>query len=340
MLRAPRLSGRDMMYFDELCYGEHEVKRMLKNRSPYISLHDLNDVIGIGAESVRIFMASEGAIEAQGGGTSGEALSLAAMKAAIERKTQRKTNEKLSSLLIIADDPPKERMIRAVKSLAFDILRALDESTSPEALERSIEVAHERIEAYRASNEPDPVGDILRDALSIESIEQKTATESDGFVFSGDRERRAQDGTNDRAAAERGMKHAVIAELRCTVTGRSNSDIDHKMVRCFNAYSDAQHKAWKYHQQHGYDFYGPEWLSDRALVTLRRIASRTEEKLDKQALKTLTDHGFIKRFRKTWRLTAKGEVAIKYHRERDAWKKQQTKLAKLPAHEADPTGTR
>jgi hypothetical protein len=58
-------------------------------------------------------------------------------------------------------------MIRAVKSLAFDILRAIDESMPPETLERSIELAHERIRTYRATNEPEYVANILRDALSF-----------------------------------------------------------------------------------------------------------------------------------------------------------------------------
>jgi len=64
------LSGRrDMMFISELCCGYIEVMRMLKN-GPYISLHDLD---GIG-----LFVESEGAIEVNGGGTSGEALSQAA----------------------------------------------------------------------------------------------------------------------------------------------------------------------------------------------------------------------------------------------------------------------
>jgi len=74
-------------------------------------------------------------------------------------------------------------MIAAIKSLAFDILRALDEATSPEALEHSIEVAHKSIETYRAANEPERVADILRDSLSIDAIEQKKATENKRFVF-------------------------------------------------------------------------------------------------------------------------------------------------------------
>jgi hypothetical protein len=119
------------------------------------------------------------------------------------------------------------------------------------------------------------------------------------------------------------MKHAVIAQLKCTLTGVYDSDAADRMTRHFDAYRRAEYEAWKYREEHGYDWHGPESLSDRAVVTIRRIASCTGEKLDKQALKTLSDKGFIKPFRKTkWRLTAKGEMAVRYHDERDAWNKQ------------------
>jgi hypothetical protein len=190
-------------------------------------------------------------------------------------------------------------------------------------LEHSIEVARERIKAYRAANEPERVADILRDSLSIDVIEQKNAAEKDTFVFSGDRERQARDGTADKAAAEKGMKHAVIAEIKSVLTGRADWDPMLGMVRQFGAYRAAEYQEWKYRQEHGYDWHDPSTLSDRAVVTLRRIANLAGEKLDKQALKTLGNHGFIKPFRKTqWRLTAKGEMAIKYHHERDAWNKR------------------
>jgi hypothetical protein len=335
-----KLSGRsNMLFHHELYYGYTEVMRMLKNGSPYISLHNLDDVIGIKADSIRLFIAPEGAIEAEDGATSGEALSQAAMKDATDKREKRekhRTDKKLvgPSVPIVPDDPPKERMIRAVKSLAFDILRAIDESIPPEALEHSIEVAHERIKCYREANEPVQVADVLRASLSIDVIEQKKSSENETFVFSGDRERWALDGTNDTAAAEKGMKHAVIAELKNALTDRSDSNVTHGMIGEFNAYSFAEQKAWKYRREHSYDWYGPETLSDQAVVTLRRIANSAGEKLNKQALNTLSNRGFIKAFRKTkWRLTAKGEVAIKYHDERDAWVKQHNKkVVELPTN--------
>lgn len=290
--RADLSGRRNMMFIGKLSYGYTEVMRILKHGSPYVSLHNLDDVIGIGADSVRLFIAPEGAIDVEGDGTSGEALSQAAVAAAQRAKENAKDDIDGKPLgapaLVVSDEQPKERMISAVKSLAFDILRAIDESTPPEALEHSIEVAHERIKAYREMNECERVADILRDILSIDAIEQKRARENETFVFSGDRERWAQDGTNDKAAAEKGMKHAVIEELKCTLSGRYNSDLMHGMMGQFAAYRRAEYDAWKYHQEHGYDWYGPERLSDRAVVTIRRIANRTGEKLDKQALKTLS----------------------------------------------------
>jgi hypothetical protein len=180
----------------------------------------------------------------------------------------------------------------------------------------------------------------LRDALSIDVIEQEKASERETFIFSGDRERWAQDGTNDKAAATKGMKHAVIAELKYTLTGRHDPDLMDRMIGQFSAYRQAEYNAWKYREEHDYDWHGPERLSDRAIMTMRRIASRAGEKLDKHALATLSAKGFIKPFRKTgWRLTAKGEVAIKYHRELDEWSRRcnEKKVTKLLAERPDLT---
>ncbi len=108
------------------------------------------------------------------------------------------------------------------------------------------------------------------------------------------------------------------------------------MMSQFAAYRNAEYDSWKYHREHGHDWQGPETLSDRAVLTIRRIANRTDEKLDKQALKTLSDKGFIKPFRKTkWRLTSKGEAAIKYHHERDEWNKRINEKNQMIATESD-----
>jgi hypothetical protein len=78
-----KASGRNnLMFIDKLCFGYIEVLRILKNRSPYISLHGPDDLVGIGADSIRLFIAPEGAIETNDGAISGEALSRAIMSAA------------------------------------------------------------------------------------------------------------------------------------------------------------------------------------------------------------------------------------------------------------------
>jgi hypothetical protein len=154
-------------------YVATEVLRRLKKWSPYISLHDLDDVIGIGPDSIRLFIAPEGALEADDGGTSGEALSQASMQAATGR-AERKAKGKTSAAVIggTFDESPKERMISAVRSLAFDLLGALDESTSPEALERSIHVAHERTNAYHAANGSERVADKIEQIVGAELVLQ------------------------------------------------------------------------------------------------------------------------------------------------------------------------
>lgn len=169
--------------------------------------------------------------------------------------------------------------------------------------------------------------DILHKALSVDAIEQEKAAKNDRFVFSGDRERWACDGTSAKLAAESGMKHAVIAQLKATISGRHYSDVANGMTGHFEDYRRAEHDAWRYKEEHGYDWYGPERLYDRAVVTLRRIANGTGEELNKQGLETLSKNGFIKPFRKTrWRLTAKGNVAVEYHNERDAWIEARSKI--------------
>jgi len=67
------------------------------------------------------------------------------------------------------------------------------------------------------------------------------------------------------------------------------------------------------------EFYGADSLSDTAVSTLRSVAKGNNERLHKQALGTLSKYGFIRPFRKKWRLTPKGERAIKYHAEKDAF---------------------
>ena len=139
----------------ELYFAEHEVLRLLKGRNQYLSIHNFDDVVGIGADSVRLFILPEGQVESEDG-ASGEKLHQARMASAMERvekKEQRATEKRLPAIdTEQSPEQTKRQMITAVQSLAFDLIRAIDESSPPEALEQSIAVAHQRIKDYRVLN--------------------------------------------------------------------------------------------------------------------------------------------------------------------------------------------
>ncbi len=65
----------------ELYFAEHEVLRLLKGRNQYLSIHNFDDVVGIGADSVRLFILPDGQIESEDG-ASGEKLHQARMASA------------------------------------------------------------------------------------------------------------------------------------------------------------------------------------------------------------------------------------------------------------------
>jgi len=319
-----KLAGRSNLNFmQRLYYAEQEVLRLLKGRNQYLSVHNFDDVVGIGADSIRLFILPEGQIEPEGG-VSGEKLHQTRMASAKERaeKKERRVAEDLST--IGTDKSPeqiKRQMIIAVQSLAFDLIRAIDESSPPEALEQSIAVAHQRIKNYRELNVPDRVPDAFRDALSIDIIEQKSEPET--FVFSKDRERMAKDGTDKAAAAHRQITHAVLKKLKSRVLGHSHYRWDESHTRIEQAFRlrrDADFDEFEYRRTHPrMEFYGADFLSDTAVSTLRSIAEGNNERLHKQAVNTLSKYDFIKPFRKKWRLTPKGERAVKYHAEKDAF---------------------
>jgi len=252
---------------------------------------------------------------------------MASAKERAEKKEQRATEEKpfgSSEPAISTEWSPgqiKQQMITAVKSLAFDLIRAIDETSPPEALEQSITVAQQRIKAYRDLNAPDRIPDILRDALSVDAIEQSAP---ERFVFSEERERNAKDGTDKEELAHSQVTHAVLKKLKKRVLGgpplgydESYNEIEH----CFRLRREAEIDKYRYEIEHPRRWYGyrVDHLSETALATLRNIAKRANERLHKQALKTLSDRGFIKPFRKKWRLTPDGERAIKYHAEKEAF---------------------
>jgi hypothetical protein len=320
-----KLAGRSNLNFmQQLYYAEHEVLRLLKGRNQYLSIHSFDDIVGIGADSIRLFILPEGQIEAEDG-LSGEMLHRARMASAKERaeqKDQRRAGEELPTIGTVQSPEQIERwMITAVQSLAFDLLRAIDEPSPPEALERSIAVAHQRIKDYRELNMPDRIPDVFRDALSIDIIEQKSEPKS--FVFSEDRERMAQDGTDKASAAHRQITHAVLKKLISRVLGNSHCRWDETSIRIEQAFRlrrDADFDEYEYRRTHPrIEFYGVDSLSDTAVSTLRSIAKGNNERLHKQAVNTLSKHEFVKPLRKKWRLTPKGERAIKYHAEKDAF---------------------
>jgi hypothetical protein len=198
----------------QLYYAEHEVLRLLKGRNQYLSIDSFDDLVGIGADSIRLFILPEGQIEAEDG-VSGDELHQVRMAIAKERAERKeKPTAKGTTSTVGTEQSPeriKRRMISAVRSLAFDLLRAIDELSPPEALEQSIAVAHERIKEYRAMNLPDRIPDVFCNALSIDIIEQRSKPNT--FVFSEDRERMAQDGTEKAEAAHKQITHAVLKKL-------------------------------------------------------------------------------------------------------------------------------
>jgi hypothetical protein len=78
---------------------------------------------------------------------------------------------------------------------------------------------------------------------------------------------------------------------------------------------------FRWHRRYAHD---ADFLSETALVTLRHIAKRANERLHKQALKTLSDRGFIKPFRNKWRIaTPKSEIDLIEKRLKDLIKEKE-----------------
>jgi len=272
-----KLAGRrNLNLIQELYYGEHEVQRLLKGRNQYLSLHSLDDMAGIGADSIRLFILPEGQVESEDG-ESGERLHQARIANTRERVEERRVTERKlfgpSENIVSAEQSPeriKRQMITAVKSLAFDLIRGIDEPSPPEALEQSITVAHERIKAYRKLNAPDRVPDILRDALSVDAIEQSAPKR---FMFSEERERNAKDGTDKVALSHKQVTRAVLKKLKQRVldglpTGYDGSH--NEIERCFRLRREADIDKYQYRIEHPHRWYTYELdrLSEIALATL------------------------------------------------------------------------
>jgi hypothetical protein len=141
-------------------------------------------------------------------------------------------------------------------------------------------------------------------------------------VFSEDRERNAKDGADKEACAHKQVVHAVLKRLKKILLEEPSLRYDesyNRIEHCFRLRREAESDRYQYQIAHRRQWYAHQvdWLSEIALTTLRKIAYRTNDRLHKQALKALSNRGFIRPFRKTWRLTAEGERAIKYHAEKE-----------------------
>jgi hypothetical protein len=80
-----KLAGRSNLNFmQQLYYAEHEVLRSLKGRNQYLSIHSFDDLVGIGADSIRLFIVPEGQIQSEDS-VSGEELHQVRMASAKER---------------------------------------------------------------------------------------------------------------------------------------------------------------------------------------------------------------------------------------------------------------
>jgi hypothetical protein len=315
-----KLAGRrNLDFIQALYYAEHEVLRRLEGRNQYLSMHNFDDVVGIGADSIRLFILPEGQIESEDG-ESGEKLHqtrIAGAKERAENKERRATEKLVGPAALVGREQSheqiKQQMITAAKSLAFDLIRAIDESSPSEVLERSITVTQQRIAAYRTLKAPYLIPDILRDALSVDVVERFAP---EGFVFSEERERNARDGTDKQALAHKQVTHAVLGRLKKRVLGESPLGYDesyNEIEHCFRLWREAQIDRYQYQIAHPHRWYTYELeLSETALATLRNIANHANERLHQQGLKRLSDRGFIKPLRKKWRLTPDGERALEY----------------------------
>lgn len=87
------LAGRSNLDFEQkLNFAEKEVLGLLKHRNQYLSLHSIDDVVGIGAKSKRLFIVSEGEVDSDDG-LVGEKLHQLSMKRASERAERKKAKK-------------------------------------------------------------------------------------------------------------------------------------------------------------------------------------------------------------------------------------------------------
>lgn len=103
--------------------------RLLKGRDRYLSVHNFDDMIGIGADSIRLFVLSEGQIESEDNETGEKLPRIASAKQRAEKEellTCQKVQGELAELTI-SPELARRQMVTAAKSLAFDLILAIDE---------------------------------------------------------------------------------------------------------------------------------------------------------------------------------------------------------------------
>jgi predicted nucleotidyltransferase len=188
------LAGRSNLDLHQMLdFAEKEVRGLIKHRNQYLSLHSIDDVVGIGAESTRLFIVSEGEVDSDDG-LVGEKLHQLSMKRSRERAERKKAKQREPTIEPAkSPERAKQSMISALRSLAFDLIRVIEEGSPIEALEQTIRAAHQRIEEFRKLDEPDDLAAIFCETLSIDLCEKRS--EPTRFVFSEDRERMELDGT-------------------------------------------------------------------------------------------------------------------------------------------------
>lgn len=93
-------------------------------------------------------------------------------------------------------------------------------------------------------NAPDRIPDILRNALSVDAIEQ---SEPERFVFSEKRERNAKNGTDKKALAHKQLTHTVLKKLnQCTISVQPLGHDEH----CFRLRREADIDEYEYRIAH------------------------------------------------------------------------------------------
>jgi hypothetical protein len=109
---------------------------------------------------------------------------------------------------------------------------------------------------------PDRMPDVFCDALSTDIVDQKS--KPDTFVFSEDRERMAQDGTDKAEAAHKQITHAVLKKLKSRFLGHPHYRWDDTYIeieQAFRLRREADFEEYEYRRTHPRtEFYGADFF--------------------------------------------------------------------------------